>query len=261
MPNPHGVFIWYELLTSDPQAAASFYGAVLGWKAKVPEIPGVPETGYRLFSTGETEVAGLMALPPGAAEQGMGPGWLGYVGVEDVDAAAAAILAAGGAQHMPPTDIPGVGRFAFLADPQGVPFYVMRGASPQASTAFDRTRPGHCHWNELTAPDPVAALAFYGKQFGWERQGAMPMGSLGEYQFIALQGKVLGAIMPKLPDSPRAAWNFYFGVADIDAAAKAVTGAGGTIHHGPEEVPGELFIIVGSDPQGAAFGLVGPRRA
>ncbi|WP_235907782.1 VOC family protein [Siccirubricoccus phaeus] len=223
-------------------------------------MPGGAESGYRLFSTGEMAVAGLMALPQDAAAQGMQPGWLGYVGVDDVDQAAASIRAAGGAQFVPPTDIPNVGRFAFLADPQGVAFYVMRGVCDQASTAFDRDRPGHCHWNELTTPDPAAALEFYGKQFGWEKQGAMPMGEHGEYQFIALQGKVLGAVMPRLPDVPRAAWNFYFGVADIDVAAKAASGAGGTIHYGPAEVPGEVFVVVGNDPQGAQFGLVGPRR-
>ncbi len=67
--------------------------------------------------------------------------------------------------------------------------------------------------------------------------------------------------MTRRAGGPPPAWNFYFGVAGIDAAAEAMSGAGGTIHHGPAEVPGGVFIIVGGDPQGATFGLVGPRRA
>jgi uncharacterized protein len=68
-------------------------------------------------------------------------------------------------------------------------------------------------------------------------------------------------VMNRMPDGPPPAWNFYFGVEDIDVAAKAVSDNGGAIHYGPAEVPGGVHIIVASDPQGAMFGLVGPRRA
>jgi predicted enzyme related to lactoylglutathione lyase len=88
----------------------------------------------------------------------------------------------------------------------------------------------------------------------------MPMGEMGEYRFITHQGGPLGTAMNRMPGGPPPSWNFYFGVADIDTAAAAVSGVGGTIHHGPTEVPGGAFIIIGSDPQGAMFGLVGPRR-
>ncbi len=258
MTNSHGDFIWYELLTSDPDAAERFYGAVLGWRARPAE--GSP-VDYRILGTGEADVAGLMAIPADAAAAGMRPGWLGYIGVDDVDAAAAAILADGGRQHVPPTDIPGVGRFALMADPQGVAFYVMRGAMEGTSTSFAPGRTGHCHWNELATTDQEAALAFYAGRFGWQRGDAMPMGEMGEYRFITHRGGPLGAVMARMAGGPPPAWTFYFGVADIDAAAAAVRGAGGAIHHGPAEVPGGVFIIVGGDPQGAVFGLVGPRRA
>jgi predicted enzyme related to lactoylglutathione lyase len=258
MANRHGDFIWYELLTSDPAAAERFYGPILGWRARRAE--GSPVE-YHIFGTGEAEVAGLMAIPPDAGAAGMRPGWLGYIGVDDVDAAAAAILAAGGGQHVPPTDIPGVGRFALVADPQGIPFYVMRGTMECTSTSFAPTRTGHCHWNELTTTDQEAALGFYTGQFGWQRGDAMPMGELGEYCFITHHEAPMGAVMTRMPDGPPPAWNFYFGVADIDIAAEAARGASGTVHYGPTEVPGGTFIIIGSDPQGAMFGLVGSRRA
>jgi len=88
----------------------------------------------------------------------------------------------------------------------------------------------------------------------------MPMGEMGDYQFITHRGQTIGAVMKRMPEGPPPAWNFYFGIEDIDVAAKAVSGNGGTIHYGPAEVPGGVFIIVASDPQGALFGLVGPRN-
>jgi predicted enzyme related to lactoylglutathione lyase len=257
MANRHGDFIWYELMTSDAAAAEAFYGAILGWRARAAEGSAV---GYRIFGTGEADVAGLMPIPADAASAGMSPRWLGYVGVDDVDTAAAEILRAGGAQHIPPTDIPGVGRFAMVADPQGVAFYVMRGAMEEPSTSFAPRKTGHCHWNELATSDQAAALAFYTGRFGWERGDAMPMGEMGDYQFITHHGEMVGAVMTRVPGGPPPAWNFYFGVEDIDAAAGTVSGNGGAIHHGPAEVPGGIFIVIASDPQGALFGLVGPRK-
>ena len=258
MANHHGDFLWYELLTSDADAAAHFYGAVIGWQTRAAEGS---DRDYRIFGIDNEDVGGLMALPASAERAGMRPTWLGYVAVDDVDATADAIVRAGGKQHMPPADIPGVGRFAMLADPQGVTFYVMRGARDGTSTAFDQSQFAHCNWNELATSDPAAALAFYKAQFGWEKGDAMPMSEMGEYRFINHRGQTIGAVMRRVPDGPPPAWTFYFGVEDIDVAAKAVTGNGGTIHYGPAEVPGSVFIIVASDPQGAMFGLVGPRKA
>lgn len=257
MANQHGDFIWYELLTSDAGAAADFYGTVIGWKTR-PAAGSVHD--YRIFGTGETDIAGFMTIPADAGRTGMRPGWLGYIGVRDVDAAAADIVQAGGAQHIPPTDIPGVGRFAMVADPQGVVFYVMRGAMEGTSTSFAPMKPGHCQWNELQTSDQAAALAFYAGHFGWEKGDAMPMGEMGDYRFITHHGVTIGAVMNRMAGGPPPAWTFYFGVEDIDVAAQAVSGNGGTIHYGPAEVPGGIFIIVASDPQGAMFGLVGPRK-
>lgn len=257
MANRHGDFIWYELMTSDPAAAERFYGAVLGWQARSTEGS---KFGYRIFGTGEADVAGLMTIPADAACAGMRPRWFPYIGVNDVDATTAEILRTGGMQHVPPTDIPGVGRFAMVADPQGIAFYVMRGAMEGTSTSFCPRKTGHCHWNELATSDQAAALAFYTGRFGWERGDAMPMGEMGDYQFITHQGEMLGAVMTRMPGGPPPAWNFYFGVDDIDIAARTVSGEGGAVHHGPVEVPGGVFIIVASDPQGAMFGLVGARK-
>jgi hypothetical protein len=253
--NPHGSFIWYELLTADPDAAAAFYGEVIGWTAASADQPGVD---YRIFSAGGTPVAGHMKLPDGAAEMGMRPGWLGYIGVDDVDAAVASIVGSGGKVHMPAMDMEGVGRMALVADPQGVPFYVMRGESEEASTSFAPKEAGRCNWNELSTPDPDGALAFYTARFGWEKGDVMPMGEMGGYQFINHGGGMIGAIMSNPPGRP-AGWNFAFGVRDIDGAPARITAGGGTVQHGPIEVPGGDFVVMASDPHGAAFMVVGPR--
>jgi predicted enzyme related to lactoylglutathione lyase len=253
--NPHGSFIWYELLTDDPDAAAAFYGDVIGWTAASAGQGGMD---YRIFSAGGVGVAGHMKLPDGAAEAGMRPGWLGYIGVDDVDSAAEGIIGAGGSVQMPATDIEGVGRIAMAADPQGVPFYVMRGASDEASTAFDAVKAGHCSWNELSTPDQAGALAFYTGQFGWEKGDVMPMGEMGGYQFIHHGGGMIGAIMTSPPGQPPG-WQFAFGVRDIDEAAERIAAAGGTVRHGPIEVPGGDRVVMATDPQGARFMAVGPR--
>lgn len=265
MPSKHGDFIWYELITSDPDAAERFYKPLIGWTAAPSGQPGMD---YRLLSSAEGQVAGLMKTPEGAE---MPPVWLAYVAVDDVDAAAKAIQAAGGAVHMGPQDIPDVGRFAFVADPQGAMFYVMRGFSDETSFAFasDRPREGHVAWNELMTSDPAGAWRFYGVLFGWAKDGDMDMGPMGKYEFIRHGGApggpqdmtgMIGAIMPKPPQAPVSAWNFYVRVPDIDAAAAQVKTSGGTILHGPQEIPGGEFALNAVDPQGAHVGLVGKRK-
>lgn len=253
--NRHGSFIWYELLTADPDSAAAFYGDVIGWTAASAGQPGVD---YRIFSAGGTPVAGHMKLPDGAEEAGMRPGWLGYIGVDDVDSAVAGIAGEGGKVHMPAMDMEGVGRIALVADPQGVPFYVMRGESDEASTSFSSTDTGRCSWNELSTPDQDGALTFYTSQFGWEKGEVMPMGEMGGYQFINHGGEMVGAIMTA-PPGRRPAWNFAFGVPDIDSAAAKIAAGGGTVNYGPVEVPGGQWAVMAVDPEGADFMVVGPR--
>lgn len=256
MSNKHGDFIWYELMTSDPDGAEAFYGPLVGWTFSQPPPEGMD---YRQFSVGDQMIGGLMRAPEGAPMPSM---WLGYICVNDVDQSAASIREAGGQIHMEPQDIPDVGRFAFVADPQGVPFYIMRGAidGTSHSFAYEAPKDGHCAWNELSTPDPASAMAFYTGQFGWVKDGDMDMGPLGKYEFIR-HGEQIGAIMPMMPEQPMPAWTYYFRVPDIDAAKSGAESLGGQIVHGPSEVPGGDWIISGIDPQGAMFSLVGKRAA
>ena len=115
-------FIWYELLTSDADAASVFYSKVVGWTEKDSGMPGYH---YRMLGTGDGMVGGLMAVPDDAAAAGMRPSWFGYISVPNVDKAIVEITGAGGNPIIPATDIPNVGRFAMLTDPQGALFYIM----------------------------------------------------------------------------------------------------------------------------------------
>ncbi len=256
MTNPEGTPIWYELLTADPDASKAFYDHVIGWTIEAQ--PSGPMD-YRMIGTvGNDRVGGVMRLTPEMQAGGAKPTWLFYIGVDDVDATVGKITAAGGSVLMAPFDIPGVGRLAFVADPQGAPFYVMRGASEESSTAYDRTGMGKCNWNELTTTDQTAANAFYASVFGWSYPDKLSMGELGDYVFVAVGDTTIGATMTRPAGGPPPSWQFYFRAPDIEAAAAKVGEAGGTVHHGPQEVPGGDRIIIASDPHGVMFGVVGP---
>ncbi len=255
MANHQGDYIWYELITTDATGAAAFYGAVIGWTAQA--YPG-GMADYQLFSTAHGPVAGFMSNEKCPE---MRTGWLGYIAVDDVDAKAAEIVQAGGFVRMEAMDIPGVGRMAMVTDPQGAPFYIMRGASEGTSNSFDQAKTGHGNWNELTTSDQPGALAFDEAMFGWTKSRVVPMGPMGDYQLIAQNGQDIGGVMTRPPGGPPPSWCYYFGVPDIEAAAKAVVDAKGSILHGPVDVPGGARIIVASDPQGGIFGAVGPAKA
>jgi predicted enzyme related to lactoylglutathione lyase len=260
MPNPEGTPIWYELQTADPDASKKFYDHVIGWTV---EAQPSGEMDYRMIQTsGGDMVGGVMRLTDDMAANGAKPTWLFYIGVDDVDASVAKVKANGGSVHLPPWDIPGVGRIAMVSDPQGVPFYVMRGASDQSSTAFDRMGMGKCNWNELATTDQVAGNAFYADVFGWRYPDKMTMpGDMGDYVFVEAGGEIIGATMKggAQPGQPKG-WQFYFRAPDIEVAADTVRKNGGTVHAGPMEVPGGDRIIVASDPHGVRFGVVGPGK-
>lgn len=257
MTNTPSRFIWYELITSDIAAARRFYGAVLGWTAR---DSGQPGQDYRQWSIGGDVVGGLMALPGGVASEGMEPLWLGYLSVADVDASVRRILAAGGQVRMPAWDVPGVGRMAMVADPQGAAFYVMTPNGDTPSPAFSPGVAGHGGWNELHTGDWRAALEFYDDQFGFGKTAAMDMGPMGTYLLFNTGGDAVGGMMNS-PAFPRPMWLYYFVVDDIHAGRDRIVAAGGAVLAGPHEVPSGDWIVQARDPQGAMFALVGNNPA
>lgn len=255
-----GSWIWYELMTPDAEGSKAFYDRVVGWNIQTTHGD---DTGYGFINTADGGMTGgVLHLTDDMTQHGARPCWVGYIGVDDVDASLEAVAAAGGTVLMPARDIEMAGRTAMVADPNGAPFYVMTpNPSPGGgeSTAFSPTLPGRCSWNELMGADQQAALDFYTGLFGWSLPEPMDMGEMGTYQFVAHDGIRIGAIMRKPPQAPVSAWSHYFRVPSITAAKAAAEAAGGTIMMGPMEVPGGDFIIQGMDPQGAFFALVGAK--
>jgi predicted enzyme related to lactoylglutathione lyase len=252
-----GKFVWYELMTTDTAAAEAFYRNVVGWTAR---DAGMPDKAYTILNAGEVPVGGVMAVPEAAVQMGLQPNWIGYIAVDDVDAYAADVTKAGGAVHRAPDDIPGVGRFAVVADPQGASFALFKGASTPPPAAAAPGAPGHGGWHELHAKELQAAFNFYATLFGWTRGEAMDMGPAGIYQLFSIAGEASGGMF----NSPQAQasrpfWLFYFTVDAIGAAKARVEAGGGKVLNGPHQVPGGDWIIQCSDPQGAMFALVGPQ--
>ena len=259
MTSLHGSWLWYELMSPDPDGSKAFYEAVVGWSISTGHGD---DTNYGFIANPDGGMTGgLMRLTAEMQAHGARPCWLGYIGVDDVDASAASIAAAGGKVLMPPFDIAMAGRVALVTDCCGAPFYVMTPApraDGAASTAFSaQPNPGRCGWNELLAGNAANATAFYTGQFGWTLPDAMDMGPMGKYQFIAHDDVMIGAIMGKPDAVPAAGWNHYFWIDSAAAAIERIAAAGGQLVTGPQEVPGGLWTVQGIDPQGAMFALVG----
>jgi predicted enzyme related to lactoylglutathione lyase len=252
-------FVWYELVTSDAKAAEVFYRGVVGWDADVQAglTPGEP---YTILKAGKVPVAGMLAMPKEFFAGGNKPGWIGYIGVDDVDGYTKRVQTAGGKVHRPVQEIPSVGRFSVVADPQGTVFVLFqpkagadRPPQPPAGT------PGFANWHELHAVDGKSAFEFYSGMFGWKKTEVMDMGPSGLYQMFAADGPTMGGMMTAQDQANRPGWVYYFNVDSADAAAERVKEKGGKVLMGPHEVPGGSWIVQGIDPQGALFAVVGPK--
>jgi predicted enzyme related to lactoylglutathione lyase len=241
-----GRFVWYDLMTTDPEGAKAFYTAVTGWGTQVWDA-----MSYTMWTVGETPIGGTMKLPEEAVAGGARPHWLGYVTVPDVDATTARAQELGATVMVPPTDIPSVGRYSVLADPQGA---LIAAYTPESVGPEPEGMPpvGEFSWHELATTDLEAAWGFYQDLFGWEKMSDTDMGPIGIYRIFGRRGTTMGGIFRKpaeMPGSP--GWLHYARVADVNAAVEAVKQQGGQVLNGPMEVPGGDWVAQILDPQGA----------
>jgi predicted enzyme related to lactoylglutathione lyase len=252
-----GRFVWYELLTTDPKAAMAFYTDVVGWKTQLY----AEEGGYTMWLSAQGPLGGVTALPEAAKKMGMPSHWTAHVYVSDVDASVAKVRSLDGRVVMPPTDIPTIGRFAVISDPQGAMINVFKPLPPENGESMkphDVTKPGEFCWAELMTTDHEAAFRFFSALFGWEKLSELDMGPGGKYLIFGLGEKRLGGMFSKGKDVPAGqpnAFLYYQQVADIDAATARATAKGARILNGPMEVPGGARIAQMMDPQGVAFAL------
>jgi uncharacterized protein len=246
-----GRFLWYDLMTTDPAGAETFYTKVAGWG--VQSYNDLPSP-YTMFTRGGVPIGGRMQLPADAVKMGAPSHWLAYIGTPDVDKTAADALALGARTYVAPQDIPTVGRFAVVADPQGatIAFFSPLNAQPPSHPP----EIGDMSWHELVTTDPNAGFAFYSALAGWENTGDHDMGPMGLYRMFGRQGHTLGGMFRKPAEMPAPShWMIYIRVPHIQAGAEAVKANGGRVLHGPVEVPGGDWIVQCMDPQGAAFAL------
>jgi uncharacterized protein len=234
-----GTFCWADLGTAHPRSAAAFYGALFGWETG----PGNP---YAMFTLDGHNVAGVYQPP----EDQPPPGWLSYVSVQDADATAARARELGGEVLLEPHDV-GIGRGAFLQDPQGALFGIWQpGGHIGASLVND---PGAMVWNQLATSDVDAAQRFYAGLFGWSYE---PLeGSSDPYwEILGGDGRLNGGTMGLPAEGVPPHWLVMFTVADADEAAALVGERGGEVTVPPTAVPTGRFAAM-ADPHGAAFGL------
>ncbi|GBQ34202.1 VOC family protein [Gluconacetobacter azotocaptans] len=236
-----GAFVWYELTTTDAEAATRFYQAVLGWGAR---DVGLPDMRYVLLTAGDTMVGGMMELPQDRdCVIAAPPGWIGYVAVDDIDTMIGRIDGSGGTVHRPAIDIPDIGRFAIVGDPQGAVFALFQGMSSPP--------PGPTGWHELHTLDPEGAFPFYASLFGWTKTD-------GTGQFFTTGGNAADGILRRIDPPALPFWLHHFDVSDSDAAVETIRNAGGRILHGPRQIPDGRWIVQGQDPQDIPFAVVSP---
>jgi len=244
-----GRFVWYELLTTDPKAAIAFYTEVLGWKA---EPFGAD---YTMFTASQGPLGGVNELPEAARAMGAVPYWQGNVVVANVDEAAAKVEQLGGKIYVR-EEVPNIGKFAVIADPQGavLALFTPTGESPPR----DRDKPGEIGWNELYTSDNGAAIEFYRQVAGWEKLDEQDVGGGATYLRFGTDGTPLGGMM-KNPVPP--SWMYYVTTADLDATLARATALGATVLFGPMGIPANRRVVALKDPQGAAFALITPPNA
>jgi hypothetical protein len=248
MANPHeGRFTWHELMTTDPEAATKFYGALLGWSVKEMDMGGEAGT-YRMLSAGTEPVGGAMKAPPNVPSH-----WLPYVDATSTDAIVKKVGELGGKVLVPATDVPNMVRFAVAADPQGAAIGVVQSLGPNDQPVYDGPpRIGTFVWDELHTTDQDAAAKYYAALFGWTgKAGEEPM----KYWHWQNNGKDIGGMMTLVQPGVPPNWLAYIAVSDVEASTSKVKALDGKVHMETMDIEHVGKFSVVADPTGAVFAL------
>jgi uncharacterized protein len=254
-------FVWYELVTNDMDKAVAFYSKVVGWDIRDSGMPGMK---YMLFGKNGKDVGGMMTWA-GAGMQNMPPEWMGHIHTAKLDEELKAVSADGGTIIRPAQDIPGVGRFAVVLDPQKVKYLLFEPNLKEAPPRLGQMETGNVGWHELLTGDMEKAFEYYSRHYGWEKDAAHDMGPMGVYQTFRTGTPMYTGGMMAIKDVPemqgiQPQWKFYFTVDDVDSVQEVITGAGGKILMPPMDVPGGSRVLQAMDDQGCPFSLMrGPK--
>jgi predicted enzyme related to lactoylglutathione lyase len=221
-------------------------------------MPGDPPGEYYVARLRGRDVAGVGSVPPGAADAEAV--WNTYVAVDDADAAAERVIAAGGTVLVPPLDAPPAGRLFVFTDPAGAVLFGWEAAARRGAQLVNE--PSAWSMSLLTTPDPDGAKAFYGQVFGWETEtfdaGGADVtlwrrpGYVGGEPHQPVPRDVV-ATMVASQERP-AGWSVDCWVGDADAFVAKATEAGGAVIAGPIDAPPFRSVVV-ADPEGAAFSV------
>lgn len=244
----HGQFVWYELMTSDVEGAKKFYAPITSWSTQPFD------QSYTLWTTGGTPFAGIHQLGPTERAQGIPPNWMPYVESNNVAETVRLASSLGARIIEGPRDIPNVGTFAVIQDPQSAVFGVLD--SKGRRRAWDGTPVvGRFSWHELMTTDLPRAFEFYKRLFGWEKTGEMDMGGGNTYLMYG-KGQPFGGMFARPPEMAgmHPFWLSYIHVKDVNKAFATAKKNGAYVQRPPMEIPGGMIAILG-DPQGAAFAV------
>ena len=249
-----GSFCWFELGTSDQNAAKQFYSSLLGWNPV--DYPMGPNAFYTMFKLSGKDCAAAYGLDERMKAAGVPPHWMPYIAVESADATAAKVASAGGTVLQPPFDAMTFGRMAVLKDPAGASFSIWEPKDHHGTGITGE--PGTFCWADLCVPDAEQVKAFYGAVFGW--QLAVSEHDNSGYLHIKNGDTFIGGVPPAQFNPPNVPphWLLYYYVTDCDASTAKAKELGARVLMGPMDIEkvGKMSVI--GDPQGVVFALFTP---
>jgi hypothetical protein len=246
-------FAWDELHTKDREKANPFYNTLFGWTAEA--VPVGPDYTYHLLKRKGSDEAFAGSHQQGEEEKDVPSHWLVSLGTNDVDAAVAKASELGATVVIPPADIPNIGRFSVLMDPQGAAFGLLAYAEGN-SAPKPEVGPNCIVWHELVTSDPAASAAFYSSVVGWTTEETDLTGQ--KVQLFKHGGEQVANILPKpSPEAPDT-WVFYVEVKDLDQTIETARQAGGSVVFPPLDIPPIGRVTWLADPTGAVFGVLQP---
>lgn len=255
---PAGAPCWFELSSTDPEAALSFYRGLFGWQPLHHDMGALGRYTFLRLATGT--VGALCGMPPGS--EGQPSSWGVYFATADMEATVRQAQALGGQLLFGPFDVPGQGRGAVIADPGGAVFSLWQPA-PGADNDFVMFETHAVGWVELATRDQAAAKAFYGSLLGWEfPPSTNPTPSI-EYQELSVGGERFGGMlqMTEAWGPMPAHWSLYIPVDDVDACLTQASALGGKICVPAFDAPGVGRLARLDDPTGAGLYVIKLNRA
>jgi uncharacterized protein len=243
-----GEFVWHDLVTDNPEACRTFYGALLGWTFESAE--GV-DPGYTIIKHAGHMVGGIVRPKPQADGTAVVPQWLSYMRTDDVDRTAEAVRQAGGRVYRGPLTARKDVRVAVVADAQGAPF----GLASRGPRDMEAGPPGlhRWLWMEYVAVDTEAALKFYGEVIGFRHEVQETREDFTYY--LLTTDRPHAGLFRSIWPRQTSAWLPYVRVADPAAMAARAAELGGSVVLAPSPGVrgGSLAIVL--DPTGAALAL------